>query len=187
VFVPKSFFLTSDREKALYDLHENHLQDEGYERFLNRLYKPLSNRLTIPAKGLEFGCGPTPMLAKMFTDNGFEMSLFDLFYFPDAEALTQDYDFISATEVVEHLQDPAFELNRLWSLLNPGGFFGIMTKRVLGLEAFKSWHYKNDPTHIIFFSEHTFLYLAKEWQAELEFVEKDVVIFTKPNSLFRGK
>jgi len=54
-----------------------------------------------------------------------------------------------------------------------------MTKRVLDRQAFSSWHYKNDPTHVCFFSIKTFQWIAARWGADLTVPEKDVVLFTK--------
>jgi hypothetical protein len=54
-----------------------------------------------------------------------------------------------------------------------------MTKLVQDYEAFARWHYKNDDTHICFFSRSTFEWLADQWQAELTFAGKDVILFYK--------
>jgi len=53
---------------------------------------------------------------------------------------------------------------------------GIMTKLALDREAFACWHYKNDRTHVSFFSRETFTWLAAEWNAELAFVGNDVIL-----------
>lgn len=87
----------------------------------------------------------------MFEEQGAQVSLFDKFYYPDDSVLAKQYDFVTATEVWEHLSDPRLNLELLWQCVKPGGVLGVMTKLVRDAEAFKSWHYKNDPTHIIFF------------------------------------
>ena len=179
VFVPYKQFLSLEAEKAIYDQHENSLDDQGYLHFLKRLFIPLSSLLTTPKAGLDFGCGSGPALAAMCEAAGHTMMLYDPVYAPNIKALQQSYDFITATEVVEHLHDPNTELKRLWACLKPGGILAIMTKRVLDQEAFSHWHYKNDLTHVIFFSETTFQWLAQHWQAQLLIPEKDVVIFIK--------
>jgi len=107
------------------------------------------------------------------------MRIYDPYYAPDTEWLQQQYDFITASEVVEHLRQPRVELDRLWSCLKPNGVIGIMTKRVLGRDAFSRWHYKNDLTHVCFFSTETFVWLADYWGAELTVVGNDVVVFRK--------
>ena len=109
------------------------------------------------------------------------MSLFDPYYVPDRSVLDCEYDFITATEVVEHLHRPAEELERLWTLLAPGGWLGVMTKRVIGPTEFATWHYKDDPTHVCFFSNETFEWLAAKWSARLEFPGPDTVLLQKPD------
>ena len=51
-----------------------------------------------------------------------------------------------------------------------------MTKRWLSREKFKTWHYKNDQTHVSFFHRNTFEYLAATYNLHAEFVCDDVVI-----------
>lgn len=179
VFMLPHQFLSANEEKAVYDLHENSPHDLGYRRFLGRIFKPISQRLSRHSSGLDFGSGPGPTLSVMFEEAGHSMRIYDLFYAPDIQLLEQEYDFITATEVVEHLHHPRQELDRLWSCLKPNGLLGIMTKRVIDQEAFSRWHYKNDPTHVCFFSVGTFEWLANYWGARLTVLGKDVVLFTK--------
>jgi len=182
IHVPPSLFLSPEAERAEYDKHQNSPHDAGYRKFLSRIFTPLSMRLEPGSHGLDFGSGPGPTLSLMFEEAGHRMSLFDPFYAPGKEVLTSQYDFITASEVVEHLHDPAAELTLLWSILKPGGWLGIMTKLALNKEAFSSWHYKNDPTHVCFFSNTTMNWLAKQWQAQLMKIGKDVLLFQKPLS-----
>jgi hypothetical protein len=179
VFVDRAGLPTPQQEKVEYDLHENSPDDEGYRCFLRRLFKPLRQRLADHARGLDFGCGPGPTLSVMAAECGLPMALYDPFYAADALVLQQRYDFITATEVVEHLHCPGAELDRLWQLLQPGGILALMTKLVIDAQAFKNWHYKNDLTHVRFFSRQTFQWLADTWGAELVFVDKDVIFLQK--------
>ncbi|MCV6606186.1 MAG: class I SAM-dependent methyltransferase [Porticoccaceae bacterium] len=180
VFVPADEHLPAEQERAIYDLHQNQVDDPGYRRFLKRVYQPLTERLPPAAQGLDFGCGPGPALAAMFREAGFAMALYDLYYQPDMAPLRQHYDFITLTEVAEHLASPGIELQRLWGLLRPGGWLAIMTKLVIDRTAFENWHYKNDLTHICFFSRDTFNWLARQWGLSAEFIGSDVILFKKP-------
>lgn len=185
IFVPPRYFVSREDEKAEYDLHENSPLDAGYRRFLGRLFAPLNERLQPHSRGLDFGSGPGPTLSVMFEEVGHKMSIYDPFYAPDSmvldhRTLPRPYDFITATEVLEHLHDPRAELDRLWSCLRPGGWLGVMTKLALGPDAFATWHYKNDRTHVCFFSQSTFRWLAKRWTAELTFVGRDVILLRRP-------
>ncbi|MEP4146835.1 MAG: class I SAM-dependent methyltransferase [Halioglobus sp.] len=180
VFVAPTFYLTPAEEKAEYDLHQNAIFDQGYRDFLSRLAEPLLERLPAGAKGLDFGCGPGPALATMLTEAGCEMQLYDVFFYPDRAPLEKSYQFVTATEVVEHLHNPGVELALLWQLLEPGGYLGVMTKLVRDQQAFASWHYKNDLTHVCFFSEQTWRWWSQVKGAQLERFGADVMLLRKP-------
>ncbi len=180
VFVPPEYFLSAETEKAAYDNHQNFPDDHDYRRFLSRLFSPVNERISPGSHGLDFGSGPGPTLSLMFEEAGHTVALYDYFYAHHTAVLEHSYDFITASEVVEHLHQPKRVLGELWNILKPGGILGIMTKRVLTREAFATWHYKNDLTHVCFFSETTFQWLADLWHAELTIVGNDVVLFEKP-------
>ena len=179
VFVPREYHLSALDEKAQYDHHENSPEDSGYRQFLNRLFEPMNARLTPGSCGLDFGSGPGPTLSVMFEEAGHVVSIYDPFYAPDRSPLSRQYDFVTASEVVEHLGNPAEDLQCLWSCVRPGGVLGIMTKWVGDEASFANWHYKNDPTHVSFFSRETFDWLTAEWSAELTFVGSDVILLAK--------
>lgn len=176
VFVPEQYRVSDEQEKARYDLHNNYPDDPGYRKFLSRLFGPVCARIPEGAAGLDFGCGPGPALAAMFRESGYFIDVYDKFYAPDSKVFEKTYDFIAAAEVVEHLHYPGHELARLKKLLRPGGILGIMTKLVKSREAFDKWHYKNDHTHVCFFSQQTFKWLARDWQVPVEFIGNDVII-----------
>ena len=178
-FVPKKYFLSEAAEKAEYDLHLNSPTDQGYRKFLSRLLIPLQKLLPPTTHGLDFGSGPGPTLSVMFEELGYKMTIYDKFYAHRPECLTQHYDFITATEVFEHLQQPHNTINQLWQALKPNGYLGIMTKLVRDHAAFTNWHYKNDLTHVIFFSQKTFSWLAAQWHAEVTFIDNDVIIIKR--------
>ncbi|MDE0747745.1 MAG: class I SAM-dependent methyltransferase [Porticoccaceae bacterium] len=179
VFVPRAFHLSSTDEQAVYDQHQNNPNDQGYRRFLSRLADPLLEKLAPNSLGLDFGSGPGPTLSVMLEEKGHKVNIYDPFYAPDKQALAGHYDFITSTEVIEHLAAPGEELDRLWGLLKHGGYLGLMTKQVTNQKSFDSWHYKNDPTHISFFSQQTFEYLGAKWGSAPVFIGADVILFRK--------
>gem|GEM_PF-3968765 len=60
VFVPETYHLSRQEEKARYKLHENHPDDKEYRRFLKQFFKPMNKRLTDHSKGLDLE--PVPAL-----------------------------------------------------------------------------------------------------------------------------
>ncbi|MFA0697998.1 class I SAM-dependent methyltransferase, partial [Vibrio sp. 10N.222.49.C9] len=75
-------------------------------KFLSRVQIPLAERIGSHKQGLDFGCGPGPTLSLMMQEAGHDVDLYDLYYYPDTKVLNKRYDFITATEVIEHLYQP---------------------------------------------------------------------------------
>lgn len=180
IFADPDVLLPPEEEKAVYDQHENNPEDQGYRRFLDRLAAPLTERLG-PAQldGLDFGCGPGPTLSVMLEEMGYNMAIYDPYFAHEPTALERQYDFVTCTEAIEHFYTPAKEWGQLLDMVKPGGWLGLMTKLARDLDAFVNWHYKNDPTHVSFFSRETFHYLAQRDGLEVEFVGNDVILLRK--------
>lgn len=180
IFAVEQYRPTPKEELERYNQHENDPEDERYRNFLGQLFEPMNKILPSNSKGLDFGSGPGPTLHLMFEEQGHEMNIFDPFYADDPTVFDQSYDFITSTEVAEHLHNPAKEFNQLWDCLRPGGYLGIMTKRVVKDRSFfADWHYRLDNTHVTFYTEDTFRWLADMWGASITFKDNNVVIFKK--------
>lgn len=180
IFAPPKDRPDRDAEFARYETHENDPADEGYRQFLGQLFNPLNKQLDSNSKGLDFGSGPGPTLHLMFEEAGHNMRNYDPFYEDDPSVFEEDYDFITATEVVEHLFYPGEELERLWRCLRPGGYLGIMTKIAKDdSRHFAEWHYRLDLTHVTFYTKDTFRWLAGYLNASVDFPTDRVIIFQK--------
>ena len=171
--------LDAKAEKERYDLHTNSPDDPNYRKFLSKVFDPVIERVADGAFGLDFGSGPGPTLSKMFEEAGFKMKIYDHFYAKDETVLDLQYDFITSTEVVEHLHDPMSVLDRLWGMLKEEGILVLLTQPYPAQDKFDAWYYKNDPTHVCFFSHETMHWLEKKWDAELEIIGKDLFIFKR--------
>lgn len=179
-FLTPVHWLSRQDEMALYQKHRNDPDDEGYRRFLARLAQPLLERLPSGASGLDYGCGPGHVLAAMLSEEGHAMAVFDPFFANDPRALTTTYDFITCTEVAEHFHRPAEEFRRLQCLLKPGGWLAVMTCFQTEDARFADWHYRRDPTHVVFYREATFAYLARCWGWYCEVPCRNVVLLQRP-------
>ena len=132
--------------------------------------------------GLDYGCGPGPVLGLMLRENGFELIDWDPIFVPDDSAIalgkSDAYDFITCTEVAEHFYDPSREFDTMNRLLKHGGVLAVLTSFQPTEKAdFEKWHYIRDPTHVVFYSKLTFEKLAEErgW-VDVSFPGKNVVI-----------
>ena len=165
-----------DDEHAHYLHHENHVEDPRYRAFLSRLADPLQKVLRAGSKGLDYGCGPGPALAAMLREAGHDMQIYDPFFAPDATPLEQAYDVITCTEVAEHFHNPAAEFDRLFQMLKPGGTLGLMTCFQTEDARFANWHYRKDPTHVVFYKIETIHWIARKYGFSVKVPVKDVAI-----------
>lgn len=180
VFVDPSFFLSLKKERAIYDQHENGPEHLGYLAFLKRLAIPLVKKLPPQAVGLDFGCGPGPAMDSIFREYGFSLEYYDPFYFPQKRVLEKEYDFITCTEVVEHLRSPRATFLQISCLLKPAGFLGITTSFLEPSIDFATWWYARDTTHICFYRRKTMEWIANWRGWALGFPDEGVAIFTAP-------
>ena len=180
VFVPPRWHPAADVEKQRYDTHRNDPADPGYRAFLAKLAAPLIARVPSGAEGLDFGCGPTAALALLLEEAGFRMRRYDPFYAPDRTVLQPAYDFVACSEAMEHFFHPAQEWELLLRLVKPGGWLGIMTLRREPATDFARWWYRNDFTHVAFYSRRTFEWLARRDHLDLEFSGLSVALLRKP-------
>lgn len=118
VYVSPEFLPSKEVEKQEYDLHENSFEDEGYRKFLGKVLTPLTPFIKDmkfgELRGLDFGCGPAPVLASMLEEEGVRMNMYDPFYAHNLSVLEQSYDIVTCTEAIEHFHAPHVE----WALFN---------------------------------------------------------------------
>jgi len=177
IYVPQCFHLSPEAERQRYDLHQNSAEDLSYRNFLQTLLTPLQEYLRPGQEGLDFGCGPGPTLSLMLQEQGYSMSVYDPFYASNPDLLARQYDFITCSEAIEHFSRPAEEWQRLTGLLRDGGVLAIMTMMYGPDTDFSHWYYKNDSTHIHFYSQKTFEWVAQRDNLKLNFYGDSVVIF----------
>lgn len=182
IFVPPNQLLTPQEEKHRYDQHENDPDDSRYLAFLSQLANPVLELVPPQSVGLDFGSGPGPAMQHLFEPLGHLVRLYDPLYHPDQRVFSQTFDFIVASETAEHLSNPRQEFLRCWKSLKEGGIFGIMTLRHSPAIQFESWHYRMDDTHVCFYSDITFQYIAALLNAKLDIVSDRVVILFKESN-----
>jgi SAM-dependent methyltransferase len=179
-YVDARDYPSPEAEHAQYLLHQNHIDDPRYRQFLSKVVRPLLGRLSPGSRGLDYGCGPGPALAAMLRDAGHHVAIYDPFFAPDRSVLDQTYDFVTCTETVEHFHHPNAEFDRLMDLVRPLGWLAVMTCFQTDDAKFAKWHYRGDPTHVVFYREATFRWLAARHGWSCELPVKDVVLMQRP-------
>jgi SAM-dependent methyltransferase len=146
--------MTPETEKQRYELHNNSLENAGYIDWLNAFLDFAFTPTPAPAPGskvLDFGSGPEPVMAQLMEERGCVVSLEDPFFAPGERG--GSFDLITALEVFEHIYSPSDTIANLAKRLSPDGRLCISTKFLPdNHEEFETWHYRNDSTHIGFFT-----------------------------------
>lgn len=181
IFLDPEQRISAAEERSRYEAHHNNADDLTYRDFLKRLADPVIELAARDAQALDFGCGPTPVMALIFAEQGIAMQSYDPFFFPEAELLQKQYDLITASEVLEHLHDPAATIQQLKTMLLPGGFLAVMTETFTDPSQFAEWWYQRDSTHVCFYSSTTFHWIAQHYQMPIVYEQKNVCIFKYPS------
>lgn len=175
-FLHPKYHLNPEEEKQRYLQHQNDVTDVRYQNFVRPLYEEIIHRFPSPAKGLDYGAGPGPVLTELLKKQHHQMSLYDPFFWPDTAVLNHPYDFVFACEVAEHFFDPATEFKKLRGLISKGGLVGLMTSLVTPQIDFATWYYRKDPTHVVFYSKQTVAWIARTFEFSKFEIANDRVI-----------
>ena len=153
IFVGDRFLSSPEEERARYAKHQNGLWDAGYVAFLRQVLEPALPHLNSQMRGLDYGCGHHPTLCLLLKELGLRCENYDVFFFP--ECPVGPFDFLFASEVVEHFHRPAVDWGRMAELLKPGGILTVMTAPWTTREEFATWGYASDGTHVAFYHPET--------------------------------
>ena len=185
IFVPSNFFVTRKEEVDRYLEHDNTLNNEGYVKMFNEKIETIQEVCPGINTVLDYGCGYEPVLKKLLNQKGYKADGYDLNFFPK-ESLRKNYDLVISTETFEHIKTPCEELSFLTSKISRKGYLAIMTRfyplrdKILCLESFSKWYYKRDPTHIAFYTQKTFSWIADEFKMKICYNNNfDFIIFQK--------
>lgn len=150
-----------DEARARYELHRNRRDDAGYRRWLQEFIDQGILPWVGSGDALDFGSGPTPLLAELLCERGFRVRIYDLHFAPDVDWENHEYDLICLCEVLEHIADPLTLVRRLCVRLKPGGVLALRTRfRPEKADDFFRWWYRQDPTHLSFFAPGSLVQLA---------------------------
>jgi SAM-dependent methyltransferase len=135
-------------------LHRNDPSDPGYAGVLDAfLDSALSPFAPAPASIIDYGCGPVPALAGRARERGYRAAAWDPLFASSERNRTGLFDAALLHEVIEHCFEPSAALADAASLLKPGGILAVSTLfKPESPESFLRWWYREDPTHVCFFS-----------------------------------
>lgn len=161
IFMDDCYLLEETEERQRYLQHNNTIENTGYVKmFQTFIDNALEPNYATAEMILDYGSGPNPVFAQIMRRQGKAVDIYDPYFSPLTEYLHRQYDMITLTEVIEHIQFPLNNLQPLKDCLMPNGLLAIMTRIHPGIANFEKWWYRKDNTHISFFSLKTAQVLA---------------------------
>jgi SAM-dependent methyltransferase len=170
-------YLSKENERKRYQEHNNDIEDPEYQKFVGPIIRGVKQRFDKKHKGLDFGAGTGPVITKLLRDNGYTMELYDPFFCNNPGKLEETYDFIVCCEVMEHFHFPAKEFALLRSILKPNGALFCMTDIYFENIDFRTWYYKNDPTHVFFYHKNSLEWIQSEFKFSALKIEGRLIQF----------
>lgn len=142
-------------ERSRYLLHRNDPEDSGYRNWLSAFAdSALAPYAKAGCEVLDFGSGPNSALRGILEERAYGYTPYDPFFEPCEAWRKRSWPAIVVHEVAEHLRFPGAVLSELAGLLEPHGILALRTRFPPDSpDAFLAWHYRQDSTHIGFFSK----------------------------------
>jgi hypothetical protein len=176
IFKDFSLRLAARDEKERYSLHENDINDPRYVKFLWPVVEQVKNLVPAPARGLDFGSGPSPVLAELLSRENYSVKAYDPFFSPLDLSQLEPFDFIVSTEAAEHFYSPDTEIKRMMALLKPTGILVIRTEFFQESMSLNKWHYVRDPTHVCFYSEATMNWIGQTYKRPIKMISSSLCV-----------
>lgn len=171
--------LNEKDERKRYLEHNNDVTDKRYQKFVSPITDYIIKKYTLESLGLDYGAGTGPVISSMLNEKGFNLNIYDPYFHNNKKHLEQEYDYIVCCEVIEHFYKPKNEFQQLKNLLKKGGELICKTDLYGDDIDFNNWYYKNDPTHVFFYSKQTFQWIKQHIGFNKVSIEGRLIILEK--------
>ncbi len=167
VTVNPIYFITADEQKVRYKLHKNTLEDKGYKLFLEKFAKTAldfykaERDFSLLQNILDYGSGPEPALLKLLEEykkkqlvpETVQIKGWDPYFNTEHTIKEQEADLVLCLEVAEHFEKPLEGFQGLSNACKNGGIVAVQTMITKDTQdEFSKWWYKEDSTHVTFYS-----------------------------------
>jgi hypothetical protein len=177
IFLDENYRLTPDREKKRYLEHNNDVNDNRYQNFVEPITSAILNKFKSHHTGLDYGAGTGPVITKILKDYSYNIKTYDPYFHNYPEYLKKKYDYIACCEVIEHFYNPYSEFKKLKNMVKKTGALYCQTNLYNKSINFKNWYYKNDPTHVFFYTEKSIFWIKENFAFHDVTIDSRLIIF----------
>jgi len=164
IYLDSHLRLSFEEEKNRYLLHDNNIHDEGYKNFVLDIVNFIKNNRSKISQGLDYGSGVNSIISALLKQENFNIQEYDPFFIYNDNLLKSQYDYIVCCEVIEHFYNPRHEFQKLKNLLNKKSPLVLKTDLHNPNLNFENWYYRLDPTHVVFYSHESLLWIKEHYQ-----------------------
>jgi len=175
----EAFYFTPEQEKARYEAHQNDVDDVKYQNFTSQITNSVLEQFDTTHLGLDYGCGKGPVISRILREKGYQVILYDPYFYQNNDYLNHQYDYIFSCEVFEHFYHPRQEIDKLVKLLKPNGSLLVLTHLYDSSFDFKNWYYRRDQTHVFIYTAKTIHCIARDFMLSVEKQTDRLIIFKK--------
>jgi len=169
---------SSIEEMKRYLEHNNDINDIRYQNFVKPFIIAIINDFQKHHKGLDYGAGTGPVITKLLTDCSYNIKAYDPYFYDYPNYLKEKYDYIVCCEVIEHFYSPYYEFEKLKKMLKEKGKIYCKTELLRDNIDFEKWYYKNDLTHVFFYTEKSVHWIKKEFEFRDVIIDNRLIIFS---------
>lgn len=177
VFSDRNTLLLSNDEKNRYEMHNNDIFDVRYKDFVSPITNSILNDFDKNHIWLDFWAWPWPIISKVLEDNNYNISKYDPYFWNNENLLSKKYDYIACCEVIEHFYNPDIEFEKLKNMLKKDWKLFLMTHIYDETIDFKSWYYKNDITHVFFYTKESLEYIKQKYDFSSLQIKDRLIVF----------
>jgi pseudouridine kinase len=169
IFLARDLLPSAEAERQRYELHRNSPDDSGFRTYLESFIEPVLDAIGGISTIFDYGSGPDPALVSILRSRGYDVRGWDPFFAPDTLPFDGGADLVVCHEVAEHFFEPRRDFALMAPLVKVGGHLvvgtmvlpengqggegGPFTAPQTVREFFSSWWYRQDSTHVSFYSE----------------------------------
>jgi|GEM_PF-3033788 len=177
VFLSPKNFISKDLKKEIYITKSLNATTKTAATKTKSLCNIITNNFNKDSIGLDFGSGKTSTIKNLLEKEGYEINLFDTYFYPDKSVLK--YDFIICNDVLSNFNNPSKEFKQLFEMLNPNGKLYCLVELFKAERNFNDWEYKNDLTKVFFYYPNTIEWISENLGFKNYSIIDDLVIFEK--------